>query len=127
MDVRGARSHGQEVLEPSVDLDAASTALPVDSSWSMLLGQATLRHPTAGPAPHAGGPWAPPTLKPEFSGLGFAGLASAVCGNAAVVSPARALHCCRRLACCRAAPPGRRGSWRSDCPGDRSGKVGRGI
>ena len=79
MDVRGARSHGQEVLEPSVDLDAASTALPVDSSWSMLLGQATLRHPTAGPAPHAGGALGPShpearVLRPRLCGSGLRGL-----------------------------------------------------
>lgn len=122
----GARSHGQEVLEPSVYLDATSTALPVDSRWSML-GQANLRSSNRRPSPARGGALGPPTLKSEFSGLGFADLASAVYGSAAVVSPARALHCCRRLARCRAAPAGRRGSRRSDCPGDRSGKVGRGI
>lgn len=83
MDVRGARSHGQEVLEPSVDLDATSTALPVDSRWSMLLGQPKRArqprgHPTPGPAPHLEGPWALPSLKSEFSD-GFADLAPAVC------------------------------------------------
>lgn len=92
MDVRGARSHGQEVLEPSVDLDATSTALPVDSRWSMLLGQPKRArqprgHPTPGPAPHLEGPWALPSLKSVLRRLRGSG-PRGLYGNAAVVAPA---------------------------------------
>lgn len=73
--LRGACSRGQEVLEPSVDLDATSTALPVDSRWSVLLGLPNSQHPrghsTSGPAPRVEGPLGPPHPEVRVRGSGL--------------------------------------------------------
>ena len=131
----GACSRGQEVLEPSVDLDATSTALPTDSRWSVLLGQTARQplmviEPQGQPLPWRG-PWALPTLKSESLDLSFADLVSAVCFKMQHFSLTSAHS--PLLPSPGAVPSS--GTWQarparsqsSDFPGGRSGKVRHSI
>lgn len=131
----GACSCGQEVLEPSVDLDAISTALPIGSRWSVLLGQTarqplTVTEPQGQPLPWRG-PWALPTLKSESSDLSFADLVSTVCFEmqqfslTSAHSPLLPSPGAVPSSSTWQARPAR--SQSSDFPGGHSGKVGHSI